>query len=221
MLRRALRRERAATDAEPGMPARLLARALGRAGRRREAVRVLARAAWRYPRQAELHVDLAATLLARCRPAAAERALLRGLAVLPGSARLWASAAELALEGGRLDLARSRLRSALRRDRRNALALALLVRLLAERGRWLHVVHAARAALRVLPADHPAGKEKGRALLHLGRAGEAALPLRRYVLAAPADPEGYRLLGRALEGQGDSQGALVQRRLGAVVGAGA
>ncbi|MFV1958561.1 MAG: tetratricopeptide repeat protein, partial [Planctomycetota bacterium] len=83
VLGRALRRERAGTDAEPGMPARLLARALGRSGRRREAVRVLARAAHRHPRQVELHVDVAATLLARGRPEAAERALLRGLAVLP------------------------------------------------------------------------------------------------------------------------------------------
>ncbi len=74
--------------------------------------------------------------------------------------------------------------------------------------------------MRVLPVDHPVVKEYGRALLNVGAAAEAALPLRRYVLAAPGDPEGYRLLGRALEATGDTHGAKMQRRIGAVVGAG-
>jgi tetratricopeptide (TPR) repeat protein len=217
VLRRAMRLAHGADDAGHIEAPRLLARALGRVGRRREAVSVLARAAWRTPSCAELHLDLTASLLARGRPAAAERALRRGLGRVPRSADLWAAAAELSLESGRPGVARRRLRVALGHDPRHGHALALLVRWLLARHAYARAVNAARAAMRVLPVDHEVVKEHGYALLALGRASEAALVLRRYVLAAPADPEGYRLLGAALAADGDAAGARVQRRLGKAV----
>lgn len=221
VLRKALRREVAESPRRAGPPeaARLLARALGRLGRRRAAAAVLARAVWRDPDCEELHLDLAAALLARGRIEGAERALMRGLSRLPESSGLWAAAAELALERGRGRLARSRLRAALRREPRHGQALAILVRWLLEKGRARPAVHAARAAMRVLPADHAVVKDYGRALLLDRRPGEAALPLRRYVLAVPSDPEGYRLLGQTLEAGGDVVGARMQRRIGELVGA--
>jgi len=207
-LERALRREPGDVQA-----ARALARALGRLGARRKAVRLLAQAAHRSPGEAELHLDVAAAQLASRRPAAAERALLRGLSWNPEAASLWAAAAELALEDGRLDLARARLRSALRRNRREPHALALLVRWLERRGRPLQAVHAARAAARVLPADDEIQRDYGRALLRAGRSQDALLVLRRYVLAAPHDPRGYEALARTFDVLGDPSGARTQRTL--------
>jgi len=217
VLARALRHEARAVRSAPPEAARLYARALGRLGRRRDAVRVLARAAWRDPDQVELHLDLTAALLARGRLVGAERTLRRALGRLPASADLWAAAAELALEGGRMTTARRRLGVALRNDPRHGQALALLVRWLLARNEPRRAVNAARAAMRVLPRDHDVVKEYGRALLLAGRPEEAALPLRRYVLAVPGDPEGYRLLGRCLQARGDAEGARMQRRLEALV----
>jgi predicted Zn-dependent protease len=200
---------------------RALARALGRLGRRREAVAVLARAAHRRPESFELHLDVAAALLARGRVAAGERALLKGLVAVPDASALWAAAAELALETGRPRLARRRIREALRHNPRHGHALSLLVRWWIDRGDGTRAAHAARAAMRVLPPDDGVVKEHGRALLLSGRAAEALLPLRRYVLAAPGHPEGFRLLARAFEAQGDVDAARTQRRLEAAVTAGA
>jgi len=115
--------------------------------------------------------------------------------------------------------ARRRLRVALRNDPRHGHALALLVRWLLASREPRRAVNAARAAMRVLPRDHPVVKEYGRSLFLAGRPDEAALPLRRYVLAVPSDPEGYRLLGQSLEAGGDVTGARLQRRIGALVGA--
>jgi predicted Zn-dependent protease len=192
---------------------------LGRAGRRREAVAVLARAAHRQPGEEELHVDVAAALLARGRASAAERALLRGLSWNPEAATLWAAAAELALDAGRMPLARARLRSALRRNRRHAHALGLLVRWLRAMGRPRRAVHAGHAALRVLPASDAAVREYGLALVEAGRPHDALLELRRYVLAAPEDPGGYDALAQAMDALGDERGALTQRRLRSLVAA--
>lgn len=204
-------------DPEDTRAPRLLARVLGRLGEGRRAVTVLARAAHRTPTEVELHVDAAAALVARGRDGAAERALLRGLSWNPEAATLWAAAAELALDDGRLPLARARLRSALRRDRRHPRALALLVRWLRRMRRPRRAVHAGRAAVRVAgPADE-AVREYGAALLEDGRPDEALLALRRYVLAAPDDPAGYALLGEALELLGDEPGAHTQRRLSTLV----
>jgi tetratricopeptide (TPR) repeat protein len=212
-LRRSLRREATDADAEPGGAARALARALARRGRPREAVRTLARAAYACPGSVETQLDLAAAQIARGRPESAEAGLLHALVRVPGEAALWAAAAELAFEGGRLELARERLRWALRCNPRSGHALALLVRWLLARGEHVRAVNAARAALRVVSAGHPVGRDLGRALLHVGRAEEALLPLRRYVLASPSDPDGYRLLAHALDARGDARGAEVQRRL--------
>jgi predicted Zn-dependent protease len=60
-------------------------------------------------------------------------------------------------------------------------------------------------------------RDHGHALLRAGRPAEALLPLRRYVLAAPGDPAGYRLLGEALERAGDAGAAAVQRRIAAAL----
>lgn len=212
----ALRRATRCAGDQPDAP-RLLARALGRIGRRREAVAVLARAAHRLPGEEELHVDVAAALLARGRPSAAERALLRGLSWNPEAATLWAAAAELALDAGRLPLARARLRSALRRNRRHAHALGLLVRWLRAMGRPRRAVHAGRAAMRVLPSSDEAVREYGVALLESGQPQDALLELRRYVLSAPEDPAGYEGLARAMDALGDERGALTQRRLQTLV----
>ncbi len=212
-LRRALR-----LDPDDIRNARVLARSLGRSGRRREAVSVLARAARRHPEEPELHLDVAAAQLAEGRPEAAERGLLRGLSWNPEVPSLWAAAAELALEQGKLGLARARLRSALRRNRRHPQALSLLVQWLFQTGQTLRAVNAGRAAARVLPEDDPALRDYGRALVRCGRAREAMLPLRRYVLAAPDDPRGYEALARAHEAVGELGSAQRQRRLADVVG---
>ncbi len=209
----AAERERRARGALGASATRLLARALGRVGRAREAIPLLSKAADLAPGAEELQLDLAAAHLAVGRPARAERALLRALGRAPGLAGLWAAAAELAIEDDRPEAARARIRRALALDRRHGLGLALLTRYLVERGSWLRAVHAARAASRVLPRDHAVVKHLAEGLLGLGWAGEAILPLRRYVLAQPGDPEGYRLLGRALEATGDAPGASLQRRL--------
>ncbi len=214
----ALARRPSASAGDVLLAARLYARALGRAGQRKAAVRVLAQTAWRQPDAAELYVDGAAALLACMRPGRAERVLSRGLARRPDHAGLWTAAAELALEAGRSSAARDRLRQALRRDRRHPEALALLTRWLAERGAWKKARHAARAACRVLPPDHPVVRHHGEATLACGRAAEAVLVLRRYVLAAPADPQGYRLLARALDRAGNPPAARLQERLAALVG---
>ena len=68
------------------------------------------------------------------------------------------------------------------------------------------------------PALEDPRRERAVSLLRLGRPLEALLPLRRYVLAAPGDPEGYRLLGLALEAHGDTDAAGSQRRLATLVG---
>lgn len=211
-LRRAHRLDSSAPTA-----ARLLARALGRAGRRKEAVSTVASASRRHPRDPQVHLDVAAALLARERPAAAERALLRGLSWNPDGADLWAALAEIAITGGRVPEARGRLRAALRRDRRHPRALSLLVTWLVDAGQWTRAAHAARAAARVVEDRDPAVRLLGLALLRLGRPREAMAPLRRYVLAAPEDAQGYELLADALEGSGDHDGALAQRRLAAAV----
>lgn len=158
-------------------------------------------------------MDVAAALIARGREAAAERALLRGLSWNPEAALLWAATAELAFDAGRMPLARARLRSALRRDRRHPQALSLLVRWLMAADRPVHAANAARAAVRVLPAEDPAICAYGRALLASGRPHEALLQLRRYVLAAAGDPEGYEALAHAMDAVGDARGARTQRRL--------
>ena len=214
--RRVLQRA-ARLDPDDTRVPRLLARVLGRLGEGRRAVTVLARAAHRNPTEVELHVDAAAALVARGRDAAAERALLRGLSWNPEAATLWAAAAELALDDGRLPLARARLRSALRRDRRHPQALALLVRWLRRTRRARRAVHAGRAAVRVVGPGDPAVREYGAALLEDGRPEEAQLALRRYVLAAPEDPQGYVLLGEVLELLGDGPGADTQRLLSTLV----
>ena len=214
--RRVLQRAARLDPDDPRVP-RLLARALGRMGEGRRAVAMLARAAHRTPTELELHLDTAAALLARGRDGAAERALLRGLSWNPEAAALWAAAAELALDDGRLPLARARLRSALRRDRRHPQALALLVRWLRQTRRTRRAVNAGRAAVRVVGPADPALREYGAALLEDGRPDEALLALRRYVLAAPDDPAGYALLGEVLELLGDEPGARTQRRLSALV----
>lgn len=196
---------------------RLLARALGRAGQRGRAATVLARAAQQMPLEAEVHLDLAACQLARGRSRAAERGLLRGLSWNPESSALWAATAELALERGEAALARARIRSALRRNRRHPAGLGLLLRWLVLRGDWRRAVNAGRAAVRVLPDRDPAHRLYGTALVRCGRFQEAQVPLRRYVLAAPDDPEGFAALAEALDGVGDVAGAVDQRRLARVV----
>jgi len=208
VLRRAVR-----LDPEDPEAPRYLARALARSGAGNRAVSVLARAAYRNPGEQELHLDVAAALIARGREAAAERALLRGLSWNPEAAQVWAATAELAFEDGRMPLARARLRSALRRDRRHPQALGLLVHWLQRMRRHRQAVNAGRAAARVLPAGDPAIREYGRALLSCGRSQEALLQLRRYVLAAAGDPAGYEALACALEATGDSGGAKTQLRL--------
>ena len=47
---------------------------------------------------------------------------------------------------------------------------------------------------------------------------EAQLLARQYVLAAPDDPAGYRLLARTFAALGDASAARVQERLAAAVG---
>ena len=208
VLRRAMR-----VDGDHPDAARYLARALGRLGRGRRAVSILAQAAHRNPCEEELHMDVAAALIARGRDEAAERALLRGLSWNPEAPLLWAATAELAFDARRMPLARARLRSALRRDRRHPQALSLLVRWLHEMKRFQQAVAAGRAAMRVLPASDPAMCSYGRALLACGRNQESLLQLRRYVLAAPGDPDGYAALATAMESVGDTRGAQTQRRL--------
>ncbi len=197
---------------------RLLARALGRAGLRGKAATVLARAAQQMPLESEIHLDLAACQLTRGRSEAAERGLLRGLSWNPESPALWAATAELALERADLSLARARIRSALRRNRRHPAALGLLVRWLAGREEWVRAANAGRAAARVLPDQDLCHRLYGQALVRCGRYQEAQVPLRRYVLAASDDPEGFLALAEALEGAGDVRGAVDQRRLARVVG---
>lgn len=207
---------------------RLLARALARTGRRKQAVAVLARATRHHPHGIELWIDLAAALLARGRDAAADRALLRGLSWNGESAPLWAGAAELALDRGDLAEARTRLRAALRRDRRLPAALGLLTRWWASRASssppgssravWARASHAARAAARVLPGGDEAVRTHGLALLRLGRPAEALVPLRRYVLAAPGDPEGYALLAEVYDALGQTAVAGSQRGIAKAVG---
>jgi tetratricopeptide (TPR) repeat protein len=210
---------RRAVRVEPDSPEgpRLLARALARARRGKEAVAVLARAAWRDPRCEDLHVDVAAALVARGRREGAERAILRGISHLPDSATLWAAAAELSFDAGRLAEARGRLRAALRRDRRHPQALSVLVRLLVARKEWRRAVHAGRAAEKVVSPSDPALRDYATALLRLSRAARALPMLRRYVLRAAGDPDGYRAYADALEAVGDPGGASAQRRIAAVV----
>ncbi len=74
VLRRARRLAEAGAGAGDEVAVRLLARALGRLGRRREAVKILARAAHALPERAELQIDLAASLLAGGRPPGASGA---------------------------------------------------------------------------------------------------------------------------------------------------
>jgi predicted Zn-dependent protease len=139
---------------------------------------------------------------------------------LPDDASLWAAAAEVAMERGDLPLARARLRSALKRHRRQSLALALLVRLWLRLGQPRRALHAGRVALRTLPPEDETSREVARAHLALGEPREALLLLRRYTLAAPADPEGYELLARALEAEGQTGAARTQRRLAGVAAGG-
>jgi predicted Zn-dependent protease len=215
----ALRILRGAVRLAPRHPdgIRLLARALSRVGRGREAVSLLSSAAHDPGSTVQIHLDLAAAHLALRHDAKAERALLWSLSVHPVSADLWAAAAELALERGDLGAARQRLRAALRADRRHAAALGLLVRWLLERGEPLRAAHAGRAASRTVAAQDRTNREHGRALLAAGRPAEAAMVLRRFVLAAPEDAEGYGLLAKALESVGDAPGARTQRRIAATV----
>ncbi|MCA9316304.1 MAG: tetratricopeptide repeat protein [Planctomycetes bacterium] len=196
---------------------RLYTRALGRSGRRREAVRRLAQAVHARPRDLELHLDLAAALLAAARDASAERALLRALSHLPEAPDIWTGLAELAFEAGRLEVALARTLAALRRDRRHPGALGILVRVHHARGVPRKAAGAGRAAQRVLPPDDEARRDHGRALLALGRTAPALIELRRYVLAAPQDPEGYLALADALDAIGDPDGARRQRHLARVV----
>lgn len=217
-LRPAERALRRALDLDPDEVAavRALARVSGRRGHVRQATHLLSRAAHRNPLVTELHLDLAAAHVAAGREGPAERALLRGLSWLPDDPDLWAGAAEIALDRGDLGLARSRLRSALRRHRRHGHALYLLQRWLLETRQFSRAVRAGEVALRILPGGHLAVREHGRALLECGRAGAALVPLRRYVLAEPSDPAGYELLARTLDRLGDAQGARTQRRLSGV-----
>jgi predicted Zn-dependent protease len=196
---------------------RLLARALSRCGEARRAVSMLARACHRPRAPIALHLDTVAAHLARGRDGAAERAALRSCSAHPTSPDLWAAAAELALERGDRALARHRLRTALRCDRRHGAALSLLVRWLLEEAEPLRAAHAGRAASRVLRPGDRTNREHGRALLRAGRPAEAAIVLRRFVLAAPEDAEGYRLLARALEFLGDGPGARAQQRIASAV----
>ena len=69
----------------------------------------------------------------------------------------------------------------------------------------------------MLPPGDEAVREHGRALLGLSRVDEALIPLRRYVLAAPGDPEGYGLLAEAYDRLGDAAGAGAQRRIARAV----
>ncbi len=196
---------------------RLLARGLARTGRARRATSLLAATVVARPEERELHLDLAAVQVARGRVVAAERGLLRALGQNPESATLWAAAAEMAFDQGRQSLARARLRSALRRNRRHPTALALLVQWLIAEGAWLRAANAARAAGRQLPDSDPVHRDHGQALLRCGRWSEAAVPLRRYVLGAPEDPAGFGYLADALEGTGDLPGAATQRRISRAV----
>lgn len=213
---RAFRRACRLAPRDPRHP-RLMARALGRAGERAKAVSVLARAAQMMPLEGELHLDLAACQLSRGRIDAAERGLLRGLSWNPEAPALWAAAAELALERGERPLARARIRSALRRNRRHAAALGLLTRWLAEGCEWRRAANAGRAACRHLPEHDLAHRIYGEALVRTGRYLEAQAPLRRYILAEPSDPEGFIALAEALEAAGHVAGAVDQRRLARVV----
>lgn len=195
----------------------LLARALARRGRRKEAVRVLSQALGRQPRAQDLALDLAAAHWARGRPEAADRALVRSLAFHPEAAAVWAAAAEVALEAGRLGTARSRLRSALRWDRGQPQALALLVRWLLRMDRPRQALQAARVALRVAAPGEGVARDLAEAHLRLGQPEQARLVLRRYVLERPGDPQGYRLLARSFEATGDLEAARAQARLAAAV----
>jgi predicted Zn-dependent protease len=158
-------------------------------------------------------VDLAALHLAMGRERKAERSLLRSLLSHPREAALWSAAAEVAIEGGRLAVARDRLRHALRSDPRHGPALGLLVRWLLESGQPARAANAGRAAVRVVPTGDRSVRDLGASLVLVGRPEEAVLHLRRYVLAAPHDPLGYGVLAQALEGAGDGAGATLQRRL--------
>jgi len=213
---RPLRRAWHAAPDESEAP-RLLARALARRGRRKEAVQVLSQALGRQPRVQELALDLAAALWARGRPAAADRALVRSLTFHPEAAAVWAAAAEIALDAGRLGTARSRLRSALRWERGQPHALALLVRWLLAVDRPRQALHAARAALRAAVPGAGVERDLAEAHLRLGQPEQARLVLRRYVLEHPGDAQGYRLLGRSFEATGDQEGARTQERLAAAV----
>src|SRR5262249_8652094 len=133
------------------------------------------------------------------------------------SPALWAAAAEVAFDAGRPGEARTRIRAALRRDRRCPQALSLLTRWLVARKERVRAAHAGRAAGRVLPGHDPAVREQGRALLRQARAREALGPLRRSVLAAPDGSEGYSLLAEALDAIGEVAAAGVQRRIARVV----
>ena len=87
------------------------------------------------------------------------------------------------------------------------------MRWLFEMKRFRQAAAAGRAAMRVLAAADPAMCAYGRALLACGRNQEALLQLRRYVLAAPSDPDGYAALAAAMESVGDVRGAQTQRKL--------
>lgn len=203
--------------AEEVARAALWARALGRGGRLKAALRVLAAAVFANPREVELQLDLAAALVAARRHAAAERALLRSISRRPESADLWAGLAELALEDGRVEQARARVRAALRRDRRQPLALGLLVRIHRLRARNDLAARAGMAADRVCDVADPIRLEWIEALLDSGRTARALAEARAFVNRDPGLARAYELLGRALEATGDLVGADRQRRLGAVV----
>ncbi|MFM8980392.1 MAG: tetratricopeptide repeat protein, partial [Planctomycetia bacterium] len=205
----ALRRAwRAGPDQEDAP--RLLARALARQGRARDAVRVLATACMHQPHAPQLALDLAAAQCARGRPEAAERGLVRALAAHPDSPDLWAAAAELALDAGRGGVARTRLRGALRRAPRHPHALALLVRWLLRAGRARQAVAAGRVAVGAAAPGDEVVRDLAEASLACGQVQEAVLLLRRYVLASPSDGLGYGLLAAALRAGGDEAGARVQ-----------
>ena len=202
---------------DEGQAIHRLARGLARSGARKKSVSLLARASHARPDVTELHLDLAAAQMARGRLLAAERGLLRGLAHQPDSADLWAAAAEMALDQGRRRLARARLRSALRRNRRHPPAVALLLRWLIAEGEWARAAHAGRVAMRLMPETDTSWRDAGLALVRGGAFGEALAPLRQYVLANPSDPAGFELLGEAMGGLGNLEGAASQHRIAQTV----
>ncbi len=196
---------------------RLLARAQARLGDGKRARSTLARTAHRWPEETELVLDGSAAQFAAGRVVSAERALLHGLERCPVSADLWAAAGELALEREDIDSAAIRVSVALRCHPRHPLALGLLTRIHLVRGHARRALHAGQAAMRVVPPGDPAIPAYVEALLAVDQWQAALLRIRRYVLDAPDDPNGYRLLARCHERAGDTAAAAVQRRLARLV----